>query len=235
MNLKLITPISFFLVSLSFTGYGQKETREVAEFSKISLRTAGTVHLTQGDNYSVVVEASDKLMERLETIVKDGKLIIRQEGKWWNWTTNDDLDVYITMRDIEGLGVSSSGRIIGQNRFKTDDLYLSLSGSGRIEVETESENLKTSISGSGKLIVDGSCNTINVSISGSGKVSAENMRAKSCKASLSGSGNARVNVSEELNASISGSGGVHYRGEPDHVNSRVSGSGRVKKISGQYN
>ena len=235
MNLKLITPTAFSLVLLSFLGYGQKETREVDEFSKVSLRTAGTVHVTQGNRYSVVIEASDKLLERLETVVKDGKLIIRQEGKWWNWTANDDLDVYITMRDIEGLGVSSSGRIIGQNRFKTGDLYLSLSGSGRIEVETESQDLKTSISGSGKLIVNGSCDAMHVAISGSGKISAENLRTKSCRASISGSGNARVNVSEELNASISGSGGVHYLGDPDHVNSKVSGSGRVKKISGQYN
>ena len=235
MNLKPITPIFFSLILLPSVGYGQKETREVAEFSKVSLRTAGTVHITQGDTYSVVVEASDKVLESLETVVNDGKLIIGQEGKWWNWSVNDDLDVYITMRDIEGLGLSSSGKILGQNKFKTGDLDLSLSGSGRIEVETASEDLKASISGSGKLIISGSCDAIKVSISGSGRISAENMSAKTCRANISGSGNARVNVSEALGASISGSGGVHYLGDPDHVNSKVSGSGSVKKISGQYN
>jgi len=38
---------------------------------------------------------------------------------------------------------------------------------------------------------------------------------------------ANVNVSEYLNANISGSGNINYSGNPN-INSKISGSGRIK-------
>jgi hypothetical protein len=37
-------------------------------------------------------------------------------------------------------------------------------------------------------------------------------------------------VGDQLDAKISGSGSVYYKGDPDKVISNVSGSGRVKKL-----
>ena len=44
---------------------------------------------------------------------------------------------------------------------------------------------------------------------------------------ISGSGSAEVNVSEQLDIKISGSGDVYYRGNPS-INIDISGSGDVK-------
>jgi hypothetical protein len=52
----------------------------------------------------------------------------------------------------------------------------------------------------------------------------------SCDIRISGSGDVEVNVKESLEANISGSGSVTYRGNPAHVNSHSSGSGKVRKM-----
>jgi hypothetical protein len=44
---------------------------------------------------------------------------------------------------------------------------------------------------------------------------------------VSGSGNAAVYVSNSLNAHVSGSGGVHYGGNPKNVSKSKSGSGSI--------
>ena len=46
--------------------------------------------------------------------------------------------------------------------------------------------------------------------------------------SVSGSGNAKVNVSDRLDAEISGSGSIIYLGDPE-ISAITRGSGRIEK------
>lgn len=52
---------------------------------------------------------------------------------------------------------------------------------------------------------------------------------KTAVVNISGSGDARLRVSEALDVTITGSGDVEYHGDPQ-VNSNISGSGKVRKI-----
>jgi hypothetical protein len=62
-------------------------------------------------------------------------------------------------------------------------------------------------------------------------VIAERLTTETCNVRISGSGDVSIHVREELDVTISGSGGVSYRGNPSHVNSHASGSGSVRKLS----
>ena len=55
------------------------------------------------------------------------------------------------------------------------------------------------------------------------------LSAKKAGISIAGSGDCTVDVSEMLDAKITGSGNVYYTGAPT-VNSRVAGSGQGKRI-----
>jgi hypothetical protein len=86
------------------------------------------------------------------------------------------------------------------------------------------------VSGSGKIYASGSASRVKTSISGSGKVLAADLQANSCEVRISGSGDVEINVKDQLDANISGSGSVSYRGNPGKVNSHASGSGRISKM-----
>lgn len=221
------------LVALAFatTAFAQQEL-DLPSFDEIALRTSATVYLTQGSPQKVTVEGDEDDLEELEIEVNGDRLEIKRKGSdsWFNWGSSGDITVYVTVPKIDGISVSGSGKIIGENKINAGDLDLSVSGSGKMELDTENEFTDISISGSGSVYLKGQTAEVEMSISGSGRIRGEDFKAKVVKAKISGSGSCEIHAVEEIDARISGSGSIYYTGSPDKVNSSTSGSGRVKKM-----
>ncbi|HMQ00767.1 MAG TPA: head GIN domain-containing protein [Cyclobacteriaceae bacterium] len=220
---------------LSFTSaQAQKGVKiKTDKFTGVSLRTSGNVYIKHGKESSVEIETSNELMEMLDVYVQKDVLMIefKRNSRTWNWRNPDKLDVYITMPEITMLNISSSGNIRTENKFKSDELNLKISGSGTIEAAADANVINADISGSGNIRMKGSAKVLYPSISGSGKIDAEELITETVSIKISGSGNCTVNVKDDLNARVSGSGNIYYKGEPKHVNTSISGSGKVKKLS----
>jgi hypothetical protein len=269
----ILLSLGLVLICAVSTVFAQnKETRNVGTFTRISFRVPGKLYLRQGSPQKVEIEGKKSLLEEIKTEVDGSKLVIEKKGKWndWNWGVGEEINIYITVKDIEGLGVAGSGDLIGETKIIANDIDLGVSGSGNMKVEVEaSGDLEADVSGSGDLRVTGKCRnynsdvsgsgkvimtmtiaedadfgisgsgkieasgtakTVKTSISGSGKVMAANLETNSCNVRISGSGDVQINVKNEIDAVISGSGSVSYRGNPSKVNSHSSGSGSVRKL-----
>ena len=171
----------------------------------------------------------------LEALSVSGSGEVIGEGQF----RTDDLDLDVSgsgslSLDVNASGdveadVSGSGNVFVKGRF--DEFESDVSGSGEVEVEADIRGVADfGISGSGKIVARGKAEAVKTSISGSGKVLAADLEAERCDVVVSGSGDVEVNVKDELNASIGGSGSVSYRGDPKKVNSNSSGSGKVRKM-----
>lgn len=227
----ILAAIIFAVTATAGTAYGQsdnKETRDLKGFTKINFGVSGNMYINIGPEFKIVLEGDKDLLEEIETEVSGGKLVVKKDS--WHMSMTEKVTVYITMPEIEGLGVSGSGRAEIKDPVKTEDLSLSVSGSGKIYAGSIAvNNLKCSISGSGDINVGGgNADTGNISISGSGSYTGETAKIKSADLSISGSGNCLVNASESLTAHVSGSGNVTYTGGSPKVDARVSGSGKVR-------
>ena len=275
MKTKISTTLLIAVLSITSVIAQTKEIRNVSTFTKISFRVPGKLYLKQGSPQKVEIEGKKDVLEEIETEVDGNRLIIGKEGNgWMNWSwgdkNDDQVNVYITVKDIEGLSVSGSGDLIGQGKITSSDLDLNVSGSGSLQLEAAvngdieadvsgsgeivlkascknyesdvsgsgrieldvaiSDKADFGVSGSGKIQASGTSNEIKTSISGSGKVLAANLEVNKCEVRISGSGDVEINVKSELDATISGSGSVSYKGNPSHVNSHASGSGKVSKM-----
>ncbi len=215
------------LLCVSIDSIAQKETRDLPEFTMISFSISGHLYIRQGNKQSVVLEGDD--LDEIETEVSGSRLKIKRENSIWKWN-NKRVDVYITLRKLEGVYVSGSGKVTGESKFVMEEMDISVSGSGNVELELEAGAIDTSISGSGKIKLEGNTKDIKISISGSGRMSAEDLRSERCKIRISGSGSCRIYVTEEIDARVSGSGNIYYRGNPDKVYRHASGSGSIKKM-----
>jgi hypothetical protein len=153
--------------------------------------------------------------------------------------TGSDLDLNVSgsgslTLDIDASGavesdVSGSGDIDLKGKCKSFDS--DVSGSGKVNLALAITNQADfSVSGSGKIEASGSADNVKTTISGSGKVLAANLETNRCDVKISGSGDVEINVKNELDATISGSGSVSYKGNPSKVNSHASGSGSVRKL-----
>jgi hypothetical protein len=226
--------LSVLIVSFTMTtGFSigtsiNKETRDLSGFTKVSFGISGDLYINIGADFKVVLEGEKSLIDDIITEVSGSKLVIKKDN--WRLNQNEKVTIYVTMPEINGLSVSGSGKAEIKDNVKTDNLSLSVSGSGKIyTTDISASGINCSISGSGDIILGGSGNVTraDISISGSGNYSGEPLEIRSVDISISGSGSCRCNVSESLKASVSGSGNVTYIGNPK-VDARVSGSGRVR-------
>lgn len=217
------TLFATFLLLVTLTAFSQnRETRDVADFDEVVMRLSGKVYIKLGTKNEVILEGDEDVLE---------KVLLDVKGSRWSWrSSRTSLNVYITVKELNGASVSGFGDIIGQDVFKSDGFRVSVSGSGNIELELDAKDVDSRISGSGNIELSGSAEYSKLGMSGSGKYLAEEMKVDDCEISISGSGRASVNTQESLDVRISGGGSVYYRGRPS-VNSSVSGSGRVRRIN----
>jgi hypothetical protein len=230
---KVIYSAVFLMVMILATGFvsGQsKETRDVRGFTKVSFGVAGELFVKIGPEYHLVIEGDKRILDEIETVVSGDRLTIRKDN--WRFSFNNDerVTINLTMPEIEGLGVSGSGKAQITDPVKADHLSLSVSGSGKLmTADLNVDDFNCGISGSGDVILGsgGSIDNGDISISGSGGFSGEEIEIDHLEISISGSGNCHCRAGDSLEAHVSGSGNVTYIGNPK-VDARVSGSGHVR-------
>lgn len=230
------------------------EVREVDAFSRVALATSATVLVHQGNPQQITVEATPEDLGRLETLVANGQLVIRNRNKddwkslWKNLPRLGKVTVHITVPVIQRLAVSSSGALTA-DAFQTSTLALAVAGSGRLTTgpvqattvraavagsghlviaQLRADTLRAATTGSGSITVAGSCLRLSLGISGSGHIRAAGLATETCRARLSGSGGCQVQAARSVEARISGSGSVLVTGTAQ-ISSRTSGSGRVRR------
>lgn len=231
MRINLITLTALCLMAVvSLPLAAQRTAISVSEFDQVSMARSGTVYVTQGNETKVEVVASDDVLEDLDIEVRGKELIIKNKRmRGWNGRSGK-LEVYVITPEIKGLSVSGSGKLVVQNKLDAENLRMAVSGSGKIICGMNAKSLNIAISGSGNAELSGSCGDMNGAISGSGGIRGEDLRVENLEVTISGSGSCEIHVNESIEARISGSGSVRYSGNPQHVNSKTSGSGSVKKV-----
>lgn len=206
----------------------QKETRKVEGFKSISSRGSIDLRIRQGSSYSLEIEAESNILPLIETRVSGTELKIGMVPNT-NVNTTRNMVAYITMPDIEGISVSGSGDVSGENTFKADRLNLSVTGSGDVSLALDVKDLSSRISGSGNFNLRGTAKSHEINIMGSGDVRALDLVTERVNARVMGSGNADVNATQSITARVSGSGDITYKGKPAMVDVDARGSGSIRK------
>ena len=213
-------------------GNGNQKTdkRNTAEYDEIKLLGFFDIDLVSGKEGEINVQAEENLLPYIKTEVEGTTLKIYQE-KEKNLQPSKSMKILITVpfEKISAIYLSGSGDINTKNQIKTDKFAATLSGSGDVNLDVDIVDLEAKLSGSGDVRLKGKSDKLMARISGSGSITAEDLASKDVDAGISGSGDIRVNCSENLTARISGSGDIIYKGEPKSKDTKVSGSGNIRK------
>lgn len=205
------------------------QDRKVAGFHAVVSSGSFDVIVKQGNSESVKVEADADVINEIITEVRNGTLLIHSKNthNWGNFWNNRKIVIYVVAKDLNSIGLSGSGDLRIENEFNTNNLELRLSGSGDFEGKINVKNLEAAISGSGDFNIGGKADESTISISGSGDFDGGSLITKSTAIRVSGSGDATIYASEKVEASVNGSGDVHYRGHPKSVSKVAHGSGDI--------
>ncbi|NHF61241.1 DUF2807 domain-containing protein [Flavobacteriaceae bacterium TP-CH-4] len=205
--------------------------RSVGDYEGVSVSGWFDVDLVDGNEGELTLEGEENLLEYIITEVRNGKLVIKVEKgynlKPSNW--NEGIRVTVPVESINSVALSGSGDIVGKKTLKATSFRTSMSGSGDITLDIESDNMTASMSGSGDINLSGTTGTFEATISGSGDIKAYDLEADVVDATVSGSADIKVTAKEMLKARVSGSGDISYRGNPKKLDTKTSGSGDISK------
>lgn len=194
------------LNSSHLSGSVTTEARDATEFTKVELRGTGDVTIITGDTFSVEVTADSALQEYITTSVRSDRLVIAQEFMWLGDVPA--IEYTVTMPELHDVTAAGSGSITAAN--------------------VETEDLVVSIAGSGDVTLRGRVTTADVTIAGSGHADLEFLRVDSGYVDIAGSGSTAVAVSQSLAVDVAGSGTIHATGRAERLTLDVAGSGTFR-------
>lgn len=215
----------------SLIGNGQVSTqpREVPDFTAINAGGSFDILLSQGDK-KVEVTAESNLQEAIETTVDDQTLRLGIKSMT-RIRPNEKIIVHISTPNLESVVMSGVGSLKAENTIVADRLDLTVSGSGKLDLLTACKQLTTSITGIGEISLSGQAEQLNAIVQGSGFLDAVELEAANGTAMVGGVGNIQLFVTGELDATITGSGNISYKGEPAKLKTQEHGVGKIRKMN----
>lgn len=219
----------------------------ISDYEELVNRTSADVFYEQDPSRSAYLrlETDENLTGYVSIEVKNNKLTISTKEN----INPSKFKIYTNSKAIYNLEGKGSGSINSKNKLSTENLSISLQGSGNIKVENASCNsidmlLKGSgdisvnivnsnttnalVEGSGDIKLCGNTNKSSLFVKGSGDISAYKLSSKTSNAEIKGSGDIEISVIDLLNAKVTGSGDIKYKGNPE-VSKSIKGSGSIKQ------
>lgn len=204
-------------------------TQKLGSFDKISVDGSVDVEFTVGNSRSMEIYGADNTIQYVDLSVRNNTLYVSMSNDVQIYGKSR-LTVLVTAPTLTEVSISGSGDIDVRN-LNVDSFTASVTGSGDIELNNlTTKNASLRVSGSGDIEVRGTANKAAITINGSGDVDAEHFIVRELDAVVSGSGDIECYAEELLNATVSGSGEISYRGNPAKINR----SGRESSIHRDY-
>ena len=187
------------------SGIRLKQKREVAPFTSIAMNGAFDIDVVCQKQQGLEIEADDNLLPLITTEVSNNVLHIKSKR---SFSVNDPIKVTISLPNLEGVSVNGAGKfdIAGLNN---DKFEIDANGATTIRVAGETKLL-------------------DIDSNGAGKIDAHRLRATRGVVEAKGVARVDVNVTEQLEVTVSGPSHVTYQGDPV-VNKTVNGPGSVSK------
>jgi hypothetical protein len=183
------------------------QQRGVDSFHSIDLRGATNASVLIGAATSVAVTADAHTLERFDTRVQNGTLVLEnKDGLSW-FGNSRKVDIKITTPSLNALAINGAGNVTING----------VNGSA----------LKLSLQGAGNLEASGQTTTLNARINGAGNMDLSHLVAGDATLSVNGAGSLAGNVTGSLLASVNGVGSITYAGNPQKVGSDINGVGHI--------
>jgi Putative auto-transporter adhesin, head GIN domain len=181
------------------------QQRTVGTFSGIQVTGIGKVFITQDTVQGLHIEADDNIIDLVTTSVNNGLLTVALKSGSYSGIT---INVYASMKSISQLDCVGTVEFVNSGQIQTDSIACRITGTGTITL-------------------NGTAGFESIEIIGAGNVHNFGLASSRCSALISGTGKIEVNVTQELDAVISGTGDISYSGNPTVIHQTVSGIGSI--------
>ncbi|MEJ1223709.1 head GIN domain-containing protein [Sediminicola sp. 1XM1-17] len=227
--------LALFLSSCAFDinfGEGKKgngivteDNRNVTdEFTVVSASEGLDVYVTQSDEFKILVEADENIIDLIGTDIKNGTLKIHAIENIGRATKK----IHVSLPIISALSSSSGANLMSNNQIEADKISLEASSGADLEVSVVASEVNADASSGADIKLSGQANMLYADASSGSDIKARDLMTKICNADASSGADITLNVSESLTADASSGADISYTGEA-RVQKNKSSSGSVHK------
>lgn len=209
LSLLALIPISLMAQSSKVIN----KKRDLSGFSSISISGGWDAVLTQGKNFSVMIEANQESMDALRIEVKNKTLYVSSDRKFrfldiFNSRSSNIRKVHITLPELQKITASGGSDILPQTQFDTENMKIVLSGGSDMKsLSVDCQSLDCRMSGGSDAtihLVKGE--NVNITTSGGSDVSLSGVSATLLNLQTSGGSDVKLEGTT-TNFQVNASGG----------------------------
>jgi len=202
------------------------DRRSVTDFDELRIGGNFEVILEESNTEYVQINTDENLLKFIDTEVEGGVLKITQQKKL---ISKKKIRLIVHYTELEKIRTMGAALIKNEDYLRAEDLEIGMEGAGVIDLKINCVKLKVELSGAGVISLAGEVQEQELNLMGAGKMEAFDLESKGCDISVGGLGTAEIYVTEKLDASIEGIGGIEYRGNPENVTTEISGLGTISE------
>lgn len=213
--------------SIKGSGKVVTEKRNLSNFDKVTVANGLECEIVQSDNFEVIVEADDNLIQDIKTKVENNTLVIYSEyNSYINVTSKK---VTVRLPKVLSLETSSGASLKSINVLTGEDIKIKSSSGSSIEAEVESDKVTLeATSGSDQQLTGKALKLYSASSSGS-HIDADELLANEVYAQSSSGSSTTVNPILLLDGKASSGSSITYTKTPKEVRVEESSGGSVSK------
>jgi Putative auto-transporter adhesin, head GIN domain len=205
------------------------DLRKVTGFEALEVSSAIDLQISQGDDAVAVSARDQESREAIKTEVSGGVLRI-YIGKNYNLRGNNTKSrVYVSARTLRKISASGACDVSINGEFKTDDMFIRLSGASDLKGRIVAGSLKIDLSGASDMVLKGSADDLNIEASGASNIKGFDFSAGNCQIRASGASDMELTINKVLNATASGAANIYYKGAGQVGDVRTSGASHIAK------
>src|ERR1700741_3052417 len=195
------------------TGKPGSEIRDLRNFTRINMEDKVDVYFYQStdSSYEVKVEAGKHLLKLVKTNVVNGELQIRNDNKcgFMRSYKKEKIIIHVKAPHLYYITNNAVGNFYSATTITGDTLEYDIKNSGDINLDVNCYKVLGHMHGAGDVTLTGSVFNHSVSSVGQSFIKAESLVAAYTFIYYNASGEAKVNVTGQLDAEIHGSGNVY--------------------------
>lgn len=205
--------------------FGQNPmTKNVGDFDVVKVFDLIEVNLIKSDENKVVVTGRD--VEDVQIINKDGKLKIRMELEQIFNGDETFVEVHYTSLDVidgnEGAFISSNELI------EQEKIVLKAQEGARIKVGLDVDKVEIRAVTGGIVETRGKAKEQEIVLNTGGIYEGKRFETKNTTVKIQAAGEAEVNASDLVDATVTAGGDVYIYGNPEKVKEKTTLGGRIK-------
>jgi hypothetical protein len=212
IQLTLFMSIIFLLSGLNGLAQNNvvKQEHRLGEFDAVKISSAQEVILMQGEQYSVVIEADENLLDKINIVLQNKTLSFEYKGI----KKYDVMKFYITAPQYKKLTISGASEVYTSDTLKGSSIKINASGASEAKLVLDYANVVSSASGASELTLSGKATSHVINASGASEVKAKSLQTESTSIIASGASECFVEANKSLTYKVSGASSVKYVGKP---------------------